>query len=87
MGTLRHYVNTSQLLTTQVTSEMGVGKYREEEVFYLMMMLVDKILYHEWKMNIIKASRAMTLALKNQNLRKNLSTCYSLHHTSHRHWK
>ena len=80
MGTLRHYVNTSQLLTTQVTSEMGVGKNREGEVFYLMMMLVDKILYHEWKMNIIKTSCAMTLELKKKTWEKSVHLLLSAPH-------
>jgi len=44
MGTLSHFVHSSQLHTTQVTSEMDICKNREGEVFYLMMMLFDKIL-------------------------------------------
>jgi len=44
MGALSPFVHTSQLHTIQVTSEGGIGKNREGEVFCLMMMLVDKIL-------------------------------------------
>jgi len=48
---------------------MGVGKNREGEVFYLMMMLVDKILCHEWKMNILKDKLCNDTSTKKKNLK------------------
>jgi hypothetical protein len=44
MGALSHFVLTSQFHKIQVTSEMNIGKNREGEVFYLMIMSVDEIL-------------------------------------------
>jgi hypothetical protein len=44
MGSLSHFVLTSQFHKIQVTSEMNIGKNREGEVIYLMLMSVDEIL-------------------------------------------
>ena len=44
MSALSHFVHTSQLHTLQVTYERGIGKNREGELFYLMLMSVVKIL-------------------------------------------
>ena len=43
-GALSHFVLTSQFHKIQETSEIYIGKNREGEVFYLMIISVDEIL-------------------------------------------
>ena len=44
MGALSHFVHTSELHTLQLSCERGIGKNREGELFYLMLISVDKVL-------------------------------------------